>query len=366
MTSILQGALALATATGLGTLSVAGTGEWSTLDAEATKLAATVGQTPSGPTVGALIRSSFDFSSDDLFEVDDGGTLEDLQGLRFQDARLWAQGNVGDLNWRLSFDFAESNGQPNLAGNTTADGLGDADLQDAYAQWQCAEALRITWGQFICPPLRSTLNREDRLLFIDRTVLGGRFEVWQPGIALDGQMEAFRWKLAAQNGADGTAEDIGITARGEYDIGAGAWQYEGAYDAADGTNATIGVAWFDEGQLDDGSMLVVDAQATFGEFSAQAELADLDDDLAPMMFNVTEGNTPFSVTGGYMIRPQEWEVALRFQDLDDDLDTTILGAGVNYYQAGHAAKWQLNISQYDDDNDDGLIFQLGLTVGTDA
>src|SRR5262245_13243728 len=105
MKTFLNSALALAVASSLG---YAGTGsetdKWSGLDQEIQGLAATQGQPqPSGPTVGALIRSTLYMSSDDVFL---SGSGDDLLGMAFNDANLWAQGNLGDFFWRLSLNGA--------------------------------------------------------------------------------------------------------------------------------------------------------------------------------------------------------------------------------------------------------------------
>lgn len=334
--------------------------DWKSLDAS---LAVTGDGATGGPAMGALIRSSLDFSDDDGYTVGS----EDLTGVRFQDATVWATGTVGQFFWRLSFDFAGSTGEPS---NSGSDGIGGASLEDAFAQWTCSQThLRITMGQFLCPPLRSSNTAKHGLLFIDRTVLGNRFYAFSPGLAVDGDVDAFHWKVAAQNGADGASEDWAITARGEYYLNGGLGNVEGAMGGkGDGTQGTIGVSYFDEGDLGDGSMIAADATIVFDSFSVTAEIADLDDDLGPMAFNVTEGNTPWALTGSWLTASREWEVALRLQDHDDDDDTQVVSGGLNWYHGGHKAKWQLNVSDYSSDvsANEGTLIQIGLTVGSDS
>jgi hypothetical protein len=340
------------------------TSDWSALDASLA--IPTRDGAGAAPSMGALVRSSLDFSSDDGYVI--GVDSEDLQGVRFQDAMLWASGTVGEFYWRLSLDFASSNGEP---ANSGADGIGGASLEDAFAQWTCTEShLRITMGQFKCPPLRSSVTSKHSLLFIDRTILGQRFEVWSPGLAVDGKFDAFAWKVAAQNGADGASEDFALTARGEYHLNGGIGSGEGAMGGTgDGIQGTIGVTYFDEGELQDGSMIAADATLVFDQqFSVAAEVADLDDDLGPMMFTVAEGNTPWALTGSWLTPSREWEVALRLQDHDDDDDTQVVSGGLNWYHGGHNAKWQLNVSDYSSDvsANEGTLIQIGLTVGSDS
>jgi len=66
-----------------------------------------------------------------------------------------------------------------------------------------------------------------------------------------------------------------------------------------------------------------------------------------------------------MLSPDQWEIAVRYEDLDDMNDTTRATAGLNYYMGGHNAKWQLNFSTSDSDikaNEIDVI-ALALVVG---
>jgi hypothetical protein len=335
--------------------------DWKSLDAS---LALMPDGHTGGPSMGALIRSSLDFSGDDGYEQ---AGSEDLQGVRFQDAALWANGTVGQFFWRLSLDFASSTGEPT---NGSGSGIGGATLEDAFAQWTCPDTpIRLTMGQFVCPPLHSSTTAKHAQLFIDRTILGHSFRVWNPGVAVDGDFDAFHWKVAVQNGADGAAEDFALTARGEYYLNGGVGNVEGAMGGkGNGVQGTIGVFYFDEGDLSDGSMIGADATIVFDAFSVAAEIADLDDDLGPEKFEVADGNTPWALTGSWLTASREWEVALRLQDHDDDEDTQVISGGLNWYHGGHNAKWQLNVSDYssDDSNAEGTLIQIGLTVGSDS
>jgi hypothetical protein len=207
------------------------------------------------------------------------------------------------------------------------------------------------------------------LIMIDRTRLGQMFDVYQPGAAATFDTDRLHFKLALQNGADEVADEFGMVARGEFKLGAGAKENEGAYGTDGGTNATIGAAYFNDssqvGGEDLGTAIAVDGYAQLGHFSLHAEIVDMDEELAGNMGLSATGEDamPFSATAGFLLPAETIELALRFQDMDDDLGTTAIGGGVNYYSHGHAAKWQLNVSQLDNDADDGMIIQLGLAVG---
>jgi hypothetical protein len=92
-------------------------------------------------------------------------------------------------------------------------------------------------------------------------------------------------------------------------------------------------------------------------FSVAGEVASLDDDLGDI--------TPWSVTASMIFGDDEFEGALRYESLDDDDDTSLMTAGVNWYLTGRNAYWSLNYQAFDsDDSDiDGDIIAVGLNVG---
>lgn len=340
---------------------------YSALEADLARLETVLAQSnaPSS-NVGYLLRSSYDMSSDDVYAVTPGS---DLGGFRFQDALLWFQGQVGTFDVFLMADAADSSGYPGLGGNSTP---GQLQMKDAWARTRVAEGVNLYMGQFRCPILLSSMTSEGSLSMIDRTVLGQFFDVFQPGAALTADFGGLHLKLAAQNGADGAADELGIVARAEFKIGEGAKDREGAL-GAEGLDANFGVAYFKDssdvgGGNEVGSALAVDGYATLNRLSGHFEVVDVDDELGAMLGAMTpvaytDSATPYSATVGFLISDQ-WECVARYQDLDDDLSTTLIGGGINYYLAGHAAKWQLNVSRLDDDNDDGLLLQIGLSVGS--
>lgn len=339
--------------------------EWLRLDRELDSLATSfVPQTEPGVRIGGLIRSSFDISSDDIFALPGG---EDLGGFHVQDATVWVEGSIGDMDLRISMDGASNTAWPPT---DPSSGLGSLEVQDAYGRWNVNEQFRVYFGQFKCPVLQSSLVWQGNLIMIDRTRLGQMFDVWQPGAAATFDTDRLHFKLAVQNGADEVADEFGMVARGEFKLGAGAKENEGAYGTDGGTNATIGAAYFNDGSQvggeDLGTAIAVDGYAQIGHFSLHAEVVNMDEELAANM-GLTPGSDedamPFSATAGFLLPAETIELALRFQDMDDDAGTTAIGGGVNYYSHGHAAKWQLNVTQLDDDADDGMIVQLGLAVG---
>ncbi len=327
--------------------------------------ALTQAQNDQSTRVGVLVRMAYDNIEDEL-----SATTDDISGFRMYDAQVWVSSKVGDYEVFIKADAGETSAFPPVAG----DGVTGFNLRDAYVRTNITDGVQLYWGQYKCPFVNSANVGEGRLSFIDRTRIGQLFSApgaYQPGAAVTGDFDAFHVKVSYQNGADGSGEDRGLVLRGEYKIGEGAKQHEGAYGSPQGVNATIGLGYFDDdstvGGIDFGSAWAADAYLTVDNFSVHAEIVDMDEELAiHALGNTTDDAMPYSATVGYLIPDQPWEVLARYQDLDTETDATLIGAGVNYFVNGHATKWQLNVSKYDDDNIDGTILQLGLTVGLDG
>lgn len=365
MNTFLNSALALAVASSLGFAGTSGNGDWSGLDQEINNLAATLGQGPPGVQMGALIRSSFNYSDDDPFLDADS---DDLQGWAFQDIDAWLEGEVGDFDWRISFDFADSalygldptgaSAASGIAVGGIGAGVGTATIEDAYAEWMLSETLNITWGHFKAPTSRSAIMHDDGLVMINRTLIGDGFDSYQPGAMIGGSTGQFGWDVAIQNGADGTAEDILLSGRAQLNWNNGSGNVEGAYGAAAGTNGAFGFFYIDEGNdATEETVMGLDANITMDALSGYVEIADFDE----------ADFTPWSGTLSYLFN-SEFEGAFRYEDADDSNDSSAISAGVNWYHSGHNAKWQLNVVDVssDDDTIEGTVFQLGLTLGASS
>ena len=103
MTTFLRGATALVALGGPLWASSGTTSDWLGLDEELNSLASTVTLQGNEPNFGGLLRTNV-LWSDDF----NGGTpgAEDLLGADITDAKLWAQGDVGEIGWRVMMDFA--------------------------------------------------------------------------------------------------------------------------------------------------------------------------------------------------------------------------------------------------------------------
>jgi hypothetical protein len=156
-------------------------------------------------------------------------------------------------------------------------------------------------------------------------------------------------------------------------MGTGVGKIEGAYGAGDDTNLSVGAAIADEGSLDDGLLWSIDAAFAQGPFSVAGEMVDFDSGTAGTGFGLNAigtplaDTTPWSATISYMFTDM-YELAVRYQDLDDDDSTTSYGASVNRYVQGHDIKWVAQWQHLESDlqsNGDDLSvdeFAIGLGV----
>lgn len=312
--------------------------------------------------IGGLLRASLDLSSDDVYDV----SGEHMSGVRFQDAQLWVTAKTGMFDVRVMAKAADSSAfPPSVQGE-----VDDLEVRDAWVRGDVGNGLNVYAGKYKCPLVASANVDYGSLIMIDRTRIGQLFSgagAYQPGAAITYDDDRFHAKLAVQNGADGVVDAYGMVARVEYKLGSGAAYREGAYAAPEGTNATFGLGYFKDGSQiggeDFGSAVALDCYATLDAFSLHAEVLDMDEELAnKAVGNATEDATPFSATVGFRFR-EDMEVAVRYQDLDNDGETTLFGAGFNYYLSGHDAKVQANVSQFEEGDEDGVLVQLGLAVG---
>jgi hypothetical protein len=320
--------------------------EWSSLDQEIENLSSSLSaQANTGPRIGGWVISSFRWSSDDalqvVFDPDGGGPApaetKDQAGFQLDTVRLEIEGDAGsDYSYKVS---TELNSQT-------------AVLLDAYARWKITDNINGTMGQFLQPFLRSSMISDNKLLFLERSVLGSAFFNHDLGVMFHGNIESIHWYAAGQNGIDGQGDDFLFTGRLEASLMGGEQpMVEGAYGSGESTNLTVGVAAADEGSVDKGLALAADAYLTAGPFGASAELVDLDDDIGDA--------TPWDATASYMFTDM-YEVAVRYEDLDDSDNTSAWHAGINRYVQGHDIKWQLQFASSDSDNNALEADQIGL------
>lgn len=358
MNKFVLGALALS-ATSVPTLAGTETDEWLALDRDIESLATRLApQGGSGATVDGFVKTSYASSGD----VTVAGN--DLGGFSIDNARLNFRGTVGDYS---IFIEAEGSTDPGFAHTFGSTGVaGGVGILDAYAAWNFTDQIKGQMGDFRPPFLASSQRSEDNLLFMDRSTQGDIWAFRDAGLMVSGSFDQLAWAVAAQNGADGAGDDNAICARVAFTaMGAPQGANEGSVGASGDSNLTIGVAYYDDAFVTDGTAIGGDVYYTMGALSASAEIVDYDDGFGFLLpAGAVIGESPWNLAVGYMFAPDQWEAAVRWEDMADANDTSALTVGVNYYQAGHAAKWQLNYSSVTSDaaaNEIDLI-QVGLVV----
>lgn len=363
MKRFVTGALAIAATSAVGFAEPADSSDWLELDSEINSLAASRVASQDGMGWTALIRYTYTFSSDDIATA--GG--DDVSGFKFEDADLAFWGGVGSYQWRVSFDLAS---------------LGsELDLEDAYVMWECDEYFTTLAGRYKARVLMSNAIDPEKQLFIDRSALGSAFDFWDEGVAINGTQDVFRWYANLQNGGNGQLSGHGYSVRGEYDFGTGAGMYEGAMGANDDLNGTVGVVYYNNDNITgDAMMFALDARGTYGPFGFGGEIAFIDENLnnvlstdsdysrlaitpGALFFADDDDTTPFGLWLSYLIN-DEFEGGVRWDDLDNFNNDSVLSVVLNWYRSGNNAKWQAQWTNVDSDGDDGSIFQVGLVLGS--
>ncbi len=374
MKQFVLSALALAAAGGFAS---AGTGseEWLTLDREIESLASklTPQDNGNGIVVGGFIRSSYANSGDAVFQPPSSGvTGQDLGGFLINNARLDATATVGDLVVFMSFEGGAS---PTTSGGVvtsllafgTGGGFGllrgvesasSLTTLDAFAAWNVSEMFTIEMGQFRSPFLASAQRDEDEMLFMQRTIGGEIWDFRDQGVMASGNYDMLDFALAIQNGLDAAGDDLSWSAFVQVDLmGGEPPMTEGAYGMDQGSQFDISGGYYadDDTLVSDVAAFNIGADFRHGPFYAGAELVDYDDFI---------DQTMWSAQASFMLVPEQFEAAARFEDVDDTDSTEVLTLGVNYYMQGHAAKWQFNYIDISSDTtaNEGDAFVLGLTA----
>jgi hypothetical protein len=378
MNRFVKTALAIAVA---GSAAHAGTGdnEWAALDSEIKGLASSVQGPQDGMSYAVLLRGVFSYSKDDISAGTPPGDV-DTAGFNFNDVDIAFWGSQGPYRWRFSSD---------IDSNDAGQGGAFLELEDAYIAWDCSDYFRATMGQFKPRVTRSNSVDPEKQVMIDRTTIGSAFDRWDDGVGASGSLEFFDWSASVTDGQNGHEKHHTYILRGEYNVGGGAGEYEGAMGSTDVVNATVGATMFHDDTGDDPSgdgdhdrtSFIFDVNGSVSQFGFGFEMALLDDDAALITdedySNIIVGlplvgdSKPWNVTGSFMVN-EEWEIAARYEDLDNDdvfgaagPDNTVLSVGANWYR-GNAGRWQVQWSMFDADDAfaDGDVIEVGYAIGT--
>lgn len=375
MNRFVKTALAIAVA---GSAAQAGTGdnEWAALDSEISGLASSLKPSQDSSGWSALLRAAYTYSTDDI--ATGGGVNPDTSGFNFNDADIAIWGAQGPYAWRVSADIDN-----NEAGQSGA----QFELEDAWVKWTCGDYFDAHVGNMKPRISRSNSLDPEKLAFIDRSPLGSAFDGWDNGVAATGRQEQFFWGAWILNGSNGHESDHLSVLRGEFDMGSGAGEYEGAMGSSDALNATIGLTFLNDdatpttGGNSDTDLWLLDFAGKVSQFGFGFEIAKINDDLVGATdedfsnlatpLNLYGDTNPWSAYGTFAIN-SEWEVGVRYDDLDNSEDAagtsqednTVISVAANYYR-GTNAKWQAQYSMFDADSafPDGDVLEIGFSIG---
>jgi hypothetical protein len=372
MNKLVYGALA---GTLLVSSSVASENEWLSLDQEIESLSSSLNQSGGGPEFSGWVFASWNFHQ----EVSPStatfpATGDKAQYFLLDSVRIRVDGQVANYGYRIEYDFAD----PNSAGfGTTL-----AGLLDAYGYVTVADTVMFTVGNFRTPFLRSGLLDRNRLMFTNRSDLGFQFAARTTGLMASGTFETLDWYLSGQNGTDGLAKKYLFNGRLEWDIlGGGVGMLEGAWGAPKELAWTIGGAIQDDGGVSDGLNWAADTELTVGGFYLQGEVVGFDEGtvatpgllgssilLAPQLGTLPgrEDTTPWNVSASFLFNDM-YEIAARYQNVDDTGDTTAWAVAINRYVLGHDIKWTAQWEQVETDTaiappgeDSFGVFSIGM------
>lgn len=353
---------------------IASESEWADLDRDVQALSASLsGLESSGISVDGRIRILYTMSGDRAGFgdangngiADPGETTNDLGAFSLPEARIKLSGSRGDVGYVVQIDVTRA-----------------PSVLDGYIDIPVGENLSVRAGAFKAIISRNALISSGKLFFADRSEIGSLFSGRDAGAALRGSFDTFHWAITVQNGSDMAGDEYLLALHGELDfLGDGAGMVEGAYGAGDDLAGTVGVSYWDDGQIDDGTGILFEGAVASSMYSANIWVAQIDgmsDGAGQAALPTSNGSTgflvddstPFGIMGTFMVAPPTetqggWEIGARFQDMDDVADTNILDLGVNYYGSGHDYKYFLHWQSIDSDNlaAEGDIIYLGVAVG---
>lgn len=371
MRKYVYGALALSAAISPATASE---NDWLSLDQELEALPTLLNNHEGGPQIGGYIKADYRWSQDTIVPDGEGFRQDDVSDFNVERARIEVLGDLGDTGYSylLQGEFANST----------------MNLEGAWVNFPIADGIEGRFGRQRVPFLRSGLVSFSRLFFLDRTFNGQGWSNRTEGITIRGNFdEKLRWYVGGFDSLDTASTDHMFSGRVEFDaMGTGQDStvpnslVEGSVGASDDMNLTIAAAFAtDTGDVAagaGGTALALEAIATTSVYSFGAEIvnySDDDDGAATIQSGAfaaaDDARTTFSLWGTFMLAEGDedgsggWEAGLRFEDLDDTAETTVLSAGVNHYLLpNHDLKWQFQFRSTMRDAD-GLDDENQIGVG---
>lgn len=339
--TIMKTIIFCATALTMTGATMAAGSDWTTLDREVEALSSSLSPQGGGVAIGGYLDLGYTNNSDT------------------------DTSDFGGNNLRLGFS-AENSGFGITVGTQWGGGVGI--VTDAYVTTDVG-GMNGTAGRFKSPMGASGSRAEHDQFFQDRSAIGSNFAGRSSGIMVGGDSGAFNWAVAIQDGADGPIDEYQISLHADFTVMGSGSAVEGCYGAADGMGLVIGASMSDDGGATE-SATVIDASLTSSTFSFSAEFAD-----TPAGFSSTGvgastgavqaaiGDSPMAIGATYAVGT-DWEIGIRYQDLDNAAGDTDMDIAANYYVNGHDVKYTIGFSMPDNDADTGSdTITIGLQVG---
>lgn len=341
-----------------------GESEWAALDRELRNLDAIQVETQPGPRLWGYLRTNLAFSN---HKITNGANTGDYQGFTVDNLRLNVEGDAQGYHYRV----------------TTEAFTGILEIEDAWVRAPLGDEFGLWVGRFRAPFLRSGMVEARDLLFITRTRNGVFYSTRDTGTMLTGDHGRLHWTAAMQNGADGKMDRFLQTLTAKVNlIGVPELPWEGAYKGGTNTRFTLGGGVSNDDARagsGEGTAFALEAYLLHKGFNLTVEWLSYEGaydlfpfDTVPGDQQEQRGNTqPWTVTASYMIVPEKYELALRYDNFDDksapvDYDRQTWTVGVNRYLDGHNLKWQLNyadaVKNGAHDGPHEKLIALGLTL----
>lgn len=306
------------------------------------------------------VQTSYEYNS---YDDQSARGVSDNNNFDVNRARLNLQGSGldGKVSFKLEEDFADA---------SNADGTSGSNLEDAWIQFNNSDEAKVLLGQTKVPQSLQFSMNETRLQFTERSIATDEFAIGrQRGVMLHGgTADGIGYGIMASNGEsegegqnlDGVDPNLQYSGIVTYSANGYDRYSEGDVKGTDGTawTAGLGVSWGDghvSGDQFDTTRVGADLGLKSEGLSAQGEFffrsTDPDE-------GSSDDDYGFYVQAGYMVVPQEWEVAGRFaanylEAGDANDDQMEYGAVVNRYLKGHSLKLQGEASFLNDDPDGG-------------
>ncbi len=274
-----------------------------------------------GPNINGFVQVRYENSSDIMVGAND------LGGFTVPRARISVTGERQGYGYKVQVDFA--------SGTILKDAYIDIPINNISARA----------GQFRSAFSRNASGSSTRMFFIDRTEVGQLFDDRDVGVMFHGTFDQLAVFLSLMNGTDSTGDELATVIKVAFNfMGAGIGNIEGAFGGPDELSGTASVAMYDDGETTDGSSTLIEAHVANSQYSAGVELFDADNagaTAAPGTSLAADDATAMAIYGTYMLTPDQWELGVRFQDMDDADDTSIMEIGVNRYLDGHNLKYSI-------------------------